>query len=108
MNKKLLAIILYILPILIMIGLIPLVTSDFMLAVIYLVFIVVLMSVKREKNDWTVLLFGLIGMTISEYLFIHTGVESFLRKSLFGLMPLWLPLLWAYAFVTIKRSLRIL
>ncbi len=47
-------------------------------------------------------------MIISEYLFIKTGVETFTRNSLFGLMPLWLPFLWAYAFVVIKRAIKIL
>jgi hypothetical protein len=48
--------------------------------------------------------FGFIFMTLSEYLFISTGVEVFERDSLFGLMPLWLPFLWGYGFVVIKRS----
>ena len=91
-----------------MIGFIPLVENDYLLTLIYLIFIIALMSTKSEKNDWSALLFGLIGITISESIFISTGVETFVRNSLFGLMPLWLPFLWAYAFVTIKRSLRIL
>lgn len=47
-------------------------------------------------------------MLISEYFFISTGVEIFLRHSLFGIMPVWLPVLWAYGFVVISRSLKIL
>jgi hypothetical protein len=47
-------------------------------------------------------------MIVSEYLFIKTGVETFNRTTLFGLMPLWLPFLWAYGFVAIKRSTEIL
>jgi hypothetical protein len=47
-------------------------------------------------------------MFASEYFFISTGVETFARNSLFGLMPLWLPFLWAYAFVVIKRAVIIL
>jgi hypothetical protein len=47
-------------------------------------------------------------MIFFEYLFISTGVETFNRNSLFGIMPLWLPLLWAYAFVAIKRSVILL
>ena len=91
-----------------MIGLIPLVKNDYALAFVYLVLITALLLIKREKNDMLALVFGLVGITISEYLFVATGIETFQRISLFGVMPLWLPLLWAYAFVTIKRSLRVL
>jgi len=35
-------------------------------------------------------------------------VETFVRNSLFGLMPLWLPFLWGYGFVAIKRGIKIL
>lgn len=91
-----------------MIGLIPVIANDYALAAVYVAFIAGLMLIKSEKNDWAALIFGLIGITISEYIFISTGVETFTRNSLFGIMPLWMPLLWAYAFVTIKRSLRVL
>lgn len=63
---------------------------------------------KREEYDLAAYVIGLIALTISEAFFVSTGVESFLRVSLFGLMPLWLPFLWAYVFVAIKRSLKIL
>ena len=54
------------------------------------------------------LVFGFFAMIASEYLFISTGVEKFERNSLLGLMPLWLPFLWAYGFVAIKRAISIL
>lgn len=47
-------------------------------------------------------------MLIFESIFILTGVEVFQRNSLFGIMPLWLPFLWAYGFIAIKRTIRIL
>jgi hypothetical protein len=108
MTKKLGAIILYALPIVAMIGLIPVVLNDYVLTGIYIAFIIALLIIKRERNDIAALLFGLIGITVSEYFFVSTGVEVFTRNSLLGVMPLWLPFLWAYAFVSIKRSLRIL
>lgn len=98
----------YCFPIIIMIGLIPFVSNDYLLTGIYILCILTLLFIKSEKNDMLALLFGLVGITISEAFFVRTGVETFFRDSLFGLMPIWLPFLWAYAFVTIKRSLRIL
>lgn len=102
------ALFLYILPILAMIGLIPLIVNDYILAMVYLIFARVLLATRRQKNDLLAYLFGLFGITLAEYLFVSTGVETFSRQSLLGVMPVWLPLLWAYAFVTIKRCLRIL
>ncbi len=108
MQQKVRSIILYFIPIVIMIGLIPLISNDYILTLVYIVCIAILMFVKSEKNDLAALLLGLIGIAISEYIFISTGVETFIRNSFLGLMPLWLPFLWAYVFITIKRSLRIL
>ena len=108
LSKKITGVVLYAIPIILMIGLIPFIENDYLLAGIYLLFIALLMCIKSERNDWLALVFGIIAITISEFFFVSTGVETFLRNSLFGLMPLWLPLLWGYAFVTIKRSLRIL
>ena len=93
------------LPVLIMVGLIPLVPNDYNLSLVYILIIVAAFYVKREKNDLLIFIFV---MTIFENLFVKTGVETFQRNSLLGVMPLWLPLLWAYGFVAIKRSIIVL
>lgn len=95
-------------PVLLMIGLIPLVKNDFLLTTIYLLIIGSALAIKREPKDITILIFGFFVMIASEYLFVGTGVETFNRNSLLGVMPLWLPFLWAYGFVAIKRGVRIL
>jgi hypothetical protein len=95
-------------PVLVMVGLIPLVRNDYILTGVYAAIIVVALLIKRERNDLLVLVFGFFIMIASEYLFISTGVETFQRNSLLGLMPLWLPFLWSYGFVAIKRSVLIL
>ncbi len=96
------------LPVLVMIGFIPLIESDYWLASIYILIIIVSLLIRKEKSDLPVLVFGFFAMILSEMLFVSTGVETFKRKSLFGLMPLWLPFLWAYGFVAIKRNVQIL
>lgn len=106
--KKVTILFLYALPIVGMIGLIPFVLNDFALTAIYILCIAVLLRSKSQRHDTLALVFGFVAITISEYFFVSTGVETFTRKSLLGIMPLWLPFLWAYVFVTIKRSLRIL
>lgn len=91
-----------------MIGLIPLVQNDVVLTLLYVLVAGISFAIRHERHDYVAYLFGLIGITASEYFFIQTGVETFTRNSLFGIMPLWLPFLWAYAFVVIKRSLKTL
>lgn len=95
-------------PILLMVGLIPYVKDDYPLTLFYIVTILIALSIKRENNEYLIFVFGFVIMTILEYFFISTGVETFKRHSLFGIMPIWLPLLWGYGFIAIKRSVQIL
>lgn len=91
-----------------MIALIPLFQNDYTLTLIYIGIITLAFVVHRERHDLTALIFGFVALTISEYFFVATGAEIFLRKSFLGVMPLWLPFLWGYAFTAIKRSVKIL
>lgn len=91
-----------------MIGLIPFIQNDYILTLVDIGVIFTSLAIKMRRNDLTVLVFGFCIMIISEYLFISTGVETFNRNSLFGLMPLWLPFLWGYGFIAIKRSIEII
>jgi len=106
--NKLYKIFLNSLPVLVMVGLIPLIGDDLMLSGAYALVIFVSFIFKREAKEWLIFLSGLILMTFFEYIFILTGVEVFYRNSLFGIMPIWLPLLWAYGFVAIDRVVKIL
>ena len=96
------------LPIIGMVGSVPLIKNDYYLFLAYLLIICISFAVKIEHNEWLVFVFGFFIMIFFEYIFISTGVEVFYRNSLFGLMPIWLPLLWAYGFVGIKRAVEIL
>ena len=96
------------LPIILMISLIYFTQNDFLLTGIYILIIAVSLIIRYEKTDSLFLIFGFIAMTIAEYIFVSIGVETFARDSLFGVMPLWLPLLWAYAFVVMKRAIEII
>jgi len=91
-----------------MIFLILLIKDDYLLTLIYITIIGLSFIFHYEKRDYLFLIFGFIAMFISEYFFIKTNVEVFSRNSLFGIMPLWLPFLWAYVFVAIKRSINII
>jgi hypothetical protein len=106
--KKTISIFLNAFPIFIMIGMVPLIKNDYMLTLIYIVITIIALIIRKEKNDLIIFTFGFVIMIVCEYLFISTGVETFKRNSLFGLMPLWLPFLWGYGFVVIKRGIEIL
>lgn len=99
-------IILNIIPILIMIGLISIIENDYLLTFLYIIIISISLFVfKCKKNEIKVMAFGFIIMILFESIFISTGVEVFIRNSLFGIMPIWLPFLWSYGFFAIKRSI---
>lgn len=106
--KKLRRLVLDALPILLMIGLIPLVANDYLLTALYVAIIVLAFLIHPRKYDRIAFALGFVLMTVAEYLFISTGVEVFLRDSLFGVMPLWLPFLWGYGFVSMKHIVQII
>ncbi len=91
-----------------MIGLIPFIQNDYLLTAADIIIIGISFLIKKEKGDFIIMTTGFGLMILSESFFISTGVETFERQTLFGIMPLWLPFLWAYAFVVMRRSLRIL
>ena len=106
--KKVLHILIQTLPILFMVALIPVVKNDYVLAVAYIATSLCGMVIYYKKRDVLAYTCGFFIMILSEYFFVSTGVETFARQTLLGVMPLWLPFLWAYSFVVIKRSLLIL
>lgn len=108
MSKEVRFIILNALPVFLMIWLIPYIQNDYSLTLVYILIAGISFAIKRYQKDFMAFALGFFIMIVSEYLFISTGVETFNRNSLFGLMPLWLPFLWAYGFVVIKRLITIL
>ncbi len=108
LKNKVINIFLNVVPVLVMIGFISIIQNDYLLMVFYIVIILISFFIKKEKGDILVFIFGFFAMIISEMIFVSTGVETFIRNTLFGLMPLWLPFLWGYGFVVIKRGINIL
>lgn len=106
--RKFLQIALNSVPIILMIALIPVIRDDFVLTGAYISIIAVSFLAKYRHREIIFFVFGFVVMTISEYFFISIGVETFSRTTLFGKMPLWLPFIWAYAFVAIERAIHII
>ena len=93
----------YFLTVLALVGLIPFIVNDYILAAIYAGFIVAFATLKKQRGDWIFIAVGFIALFFGENFFISTGVETFNRTSLFDIMPLWLPLLWSFIFLVMKR-----
>lgn len=101
MNIK--KIILELIPIIVLITVIPIAKNDFYILVSYIILIAVFLRLKYEKNEYKILIGGIVFMALFEYLFILTGVETFKNKTLFNIMPIWLPLLWGYGMIAMRR-----
>lgn len=95
-------IILNTIPVIIMIGLIPILINDYLLFLIYIAIIVVSLKIHYEKNEYRLLIAGIIFMFLVEFIFVSTGVETFTSQTLIN-MPIWLPVLWSYGFIIIRR-----
>lgn len=95
-------------PVLLMLSLIYVVSNDYLLAGLYVVIITISLLARYKLLDITALFLGMVIMTIGEVIFVSSGVEVFQSRSLFGVMPIWLPILWGYGFVAIKRAVKIL
>jgi hypothetical protein len=95
-------------PIVVMVCLIPFVKDDLILSAIFLAIIALSFLVKYEQGEYIVFVAAFFIMLFFEWLFVSTGVETFQRQTLLGVMPLWLPVLWAYGFVAIRRGASLL
>ena len=89
---------------LVMVALIPLIRNDFLLAGIFILFIATTLLIRQDRKDLVFLGVGIVVPTIGEILFVATGVESFSRDVLVLGIPLWLPLLWGYIFIMMRRG----
>ena len=96
------------LPVVGMILLIPFIENDYILALVYVVVILIALAIHQDERDRVFVIFGFIASFMAEALFTSTGVETFERRTLFGIMPLWLPILWAYVFMAMRRAVEAL
>ena len=90
-------------PVFCMIGLVPFVQNDYLLTGIFIA-VIAISAIRYTREDFVYLVFGFCMLLIGEYFFLLTGVETFSHRTLLGVMPLWLPFLWAYIFIAMRRS----
>ena len=77
--------------------------SELIFVFVLVILLLVNFKIKYNKNEWVLFLIGcLVGFIIEVVLGKVYRMQYWQQDSLFG-VPLWLPLLWGYGFVFIRR-----
>lgn len=77
--------------------------QEVLASILILGIIALMFYIKYEKNEIYLYLLGvLIGAIIELWGALIVHFQNFTQGSLLG-MPLWLPLVWGYAFVAMRR-----
>ena len=76
--------------------------NNLILTLLILAVIIVSLLVNFQKHEVWIMIIGTPIIMIIEYLLVRSGAESFSNPVVFGL-PIWLPFIWAYGLVVMKR-----
>ncbi len=77
--------------------------NELIFTLVIAVLLLVNFKIKYNKNEWGLFLIGcLVGFIIEVALGKIYRMQYWQQDSLFG-VPVWLPLLWGYGFVFIRR-----
>lgn len=76
--------------------------KNILLSILFGLVILGLLSKKYNQRELMLVLIGLVAGAAIELIAVRIGFESY-HKPTFGGIPLWLPLMWAYASLIIWR-----
>ena len=77
--------------------------NNFLLLAIYLILTVVLILWRGDNTEFAIFAYGIIIGGIVEIIGTEvSGYQSFTNPNFFG-VPIWLPIVWGYGFVAMKR-----
>ena len=77
--------------------------SNVLLFIIYFVLTLGLIYFHKDKTELVVFIYGILIGTIVEVIGTQiSGYQSFTKPD-FGGIPMWLPIVWGYGFVAMKR-----
>ncbi|HBD24428.1 MAG: hypothetical protein A2566_01385 [Candidatus Zambryskibacteria bacterium RIFOXYD1_FULL_40_13] len=83
--------------------LLGIVRNEYVFTVIVIFLIGVSLKMDYHKNEWALLLLGFVlGFFIEVIMGLFYRFQHWDNASLLG-VPIWLPLVWGYAFVLIRR-----
>lgn len=73
------------------------------LAIIYVALAITLISFHKDKKEFIIFAYGIIiGLLVEVIGTQISSYQSFAKPDFFGI-PLWLPIVWGYGFVAMKR-----
>lgn len=101
-NSKTKEIIIELIPILIVLLLLCLFRNEIAITILTLLAIIFTFTIKYQKNEAYIFLFGLIIGIILELIGNFLLGQSWPDASFFSI-PIWLPLTWGYGFIIIRR-----
>lgn len=77
--------------------------NNFLLFVIYIFLILLLIYIHKDKSELVIFIYGVVIGTIIEVIGTQiSGYQSFAKPD-FGGIPVWLPVVWGYGFIAMKR-----
>ena len=77
--------------------------NNIILSIIYLVAILIILKVKYYQGDLFALIYGfVIGLLVETIGTSVSHYQSFANPDFLGI-PMWLPIVWAYGFMLMKR-----
>ncbi|MCK5107674.1 MAG: hypothetical protein KAQ83_03025 [Nanoarchaeota archaeon] len=77
--------------------------NEYLIALSIILFITIILKVKYYKNEWIILLVGIVCGIIGEVGGdLIYKMQSWESGSFFG-VPIWLPLFWGYIFLLTRR-----
>ena len=77
--------------------------NNFLLLAIYLILSVVLIFWRGDNSEFAIFAYGIIIGGIVEIIGTEvSGYQSFSNPNFLGI-PIWLPIVWGYGFVAMKR-----
>ena len=77
--------------------------NSFLLFAIYIILSVVLILWRGDNSEFTIFIYGIIIGGLVEVIGTQvSGYQSFAEPDFLGI-PIWLPIVWGYGFVAMKR-----
>jgi hypothetical protein len=77
--------------------------NNLLLAVLYVLAIVVFLKIEYHRGDIHALIIGcIVGFAVEAIGTSVAGYQSFANPDFFGI-PMWLPIVWGYGFLFMKR-----
>lgn len=77
--------------------------NTLVLSLIYLAASLLLIYLHKDRTEFMIFLYGALIGSIVEVIGVNiSGYQSFSKPDILGI-PIWLPIVWGYGFVAIKR-----